>query len=150
MRKSSWVTVVASVAVLTYGMWVRGEQHQHHRSEPRRGEDFFVSTEKSFPELMDEAMMLMHEQMKAAPRTGDPDHDFVAAMIPHHQGAINMAKALLLYGKDEQTKRLAQQIITEQQYEIELMRLWLERHKHTASMRGGKTGFSVSSEEKAK
>ena len=60
--------------------------------------------------------------------TGDPDRDFVTLMIPHHQGAIDMAKALLLYGKDPQLGRLAQEIITDQQSEIQLMQLWLKQH----------------------
>jgi uncharacterized protein (DUF305 family) len=66
--------------------------------------------------------------MHTAPQTGDPDHDFVTMMIPHHQGAIDMAKALLLYGKDPQLRRLAQEIITDQQSEIQLMQLWLKQH----------------------
>jgi len=57
-----------------------------------------------------------------------PDRDFVTMMIPHHQGAIDMAKAILLYGKDEQLKRLAQEIIADQQNEVQLMQLWLSKH----------------------
>ena len=49
-------------------------------------------------------------------------------MLPHHQAAIDMAKAQLLYGKDAQTRRLAQEIITDQQSEIQLMQLWLKQH----------------------
>ena len=52
-------------------------------------------------------MNVMHKGMHSAPYTGNPDCDFVTLMIPHHQGAIDMAKAILLYGKDEQLKRLA-------------------------------------------
>ena len=66
--------------------------------------------------------------MHNAEYTGDPDHDFVTMMIPHHQGAIDMAKTILLYGKDPQMRRLAQEIITDQQSEIQLMQLWLKRH----------------------
>jgi uncharacterized protein (DUF305 family) len=66
--------------------------------------------------------------MHSAPYTGDPDRDFVTMMIPHHQGAIDMAKAILLYGKDEQLKRLAQEIIADQQNEVQLMQLWLSKH----------------------
>ncbi len=57
--------------------------------------------------------------------TGDPDHDFSAMMIPHHQGAIDMAKAVLLHGKDPVLRRLAQEIIVTQQQEIQVMRLRL-------------------------
>jgi hypothetical protein len=57
--------------------------------------------------------------------TGDADQDFVAMMVPHHQGAIDMAKAVLRYGKNEQIRRLAQEIIVTQQQEIAAMRLAL-------------------------
>jgi uncharacterized protein (DUF305 family) len=59
--------------------------------------------------------------MLAVPRTGRPDRDFLAAMVPHHQGAVDMAKAVLLVTTDPRVRNLAQSIITEQQYEINLM-----------------------------
>jgi uncharacterized protein (DUF305 family) len=89
--------------------------------------DFTASTEKTFNQLMGEAMSVMHKGMHSAGYTGEPDHDFVTMMIPHHQGAIDMAKALLLYGKDQQLKRLAQEIIADQQNEVQLMQLWLTK-----------------------
>ena len=55
--------------------------------------------------------------------SGDVDRDFVAMMRPHHQGAIDMAQALLRYGHNEQLRRLAQEIIVTQQQEIAAMRL---------------------------
>ena len=55
--------------------------------------------------------------------TGDIDRDFVDMMVPHHQGAIDMAKAILRYGHNEKIKRLAQEIIVTQQQEIAAMRL---------------------------
>jgi uncharacterized protein (DUF305 family) len=70
----------------------------------------------------DAAMAKMMQDM-AAPPSGDVDRDFVAMMEPHHQGAIDMARALLRYGKNEQLKRLAQEIIVTQQQEIAAMRL---------------------------
>ena len=87
-----------------------------------------ASTEKTFDQLMADAMDVMHKGMHSAPYTGESDRDFVTMMIPHHQGAIDMAKALLLYGKDPQMRRLAQEIITDQQSEIQLMQLWLKRN----------------------
>jgi hypothetical protein len=57
--------------------------------------------------------------------SGDVDRDFVAMMIPHHQGAIDMAQAELRYGHNEQLRRIAQEIIVEQQQEIIAMRLAL-------------------------
>jgi uncharacterized protein (DUF305 family) len=57
--------------------------------------------------------------------SGDVDQDFAAMMIPHHQGAIDMARAELLYGRNEQLRRIAQEIVVEQQQEIVAMRLAL-------------------------
>lgn len=70
------------------------------------------------------AMDKMMADMDVKP-TGDVDRDFVAMMIPHHQGAIDMALAVLRYGKNEQIRRIAQEIIVEQQQEIAAMRLAL-------------------------
>jgi YVTN family beta-propeller protein len=78
-----------------------------------------------FAQEMMRSMEIMDKDMTAAPMTGDPDHDFSAMMIPHHQGAVDMAKAVLLYGQDPVLKRLAQEIIVTQQQEIEVMRLRL-------------------------
>jgi uncharacterized protein (DUF305 family) len=64
----------------------------------------------------------MHKAM-AIKYTGDADQDFVAGMIPHHQGAIDMARAELRYGRNEQLRRLAQEIIVSQTQEIAVMRL---------------------------
>ncbi|MBA1290743.1 DUF305 domain-containing protein [Pseudomonas japonica] len=64
-------------------------------------------------------------QGMAGPSTGDVDQDFVQAMTAHHQGAIDMAVAMLRYGHDEQLKRIAQEIIVDQQQEIAAMRLAL-------------------------
>ncbi|MGH6909429.1 MAG: CopM family metallochaperone [Phenylobacterium sp.] len=69
-----------------------------------------------------QAMDRMMTAMSVKP-TGDVDVDFVAMMVPHHQGAIDMARAVLRYGKNEQIRRLAQEIIVEQQQEIAAMRL---------------------------
>jgi hypothetical protein len=72
----------------------------------------------------DEAMTRMMDGMSTKP-TGDIDRDFVAMMIPHHQGAIDMAQAELRYGHNEQLRRIAQEIVVEQQQEIVAMRLAL-------------------------
>ena len=70
----------------------------------------------------DQAMTRMMEGMSIKP-SGDVDRDFTAMMIPHHQGAIDMAQAELRYGHNEQLRRIAQEIIVEQQQEIIAMRL---------------------------
>jgi uncharacterized protein (DUF305 family) len=85
--------------------------------------------ETPFSALIDRAHATMHRAMEEAARTGDPDHDFAALMVPHRQGAIDIAQAFLQYGKDSELRTLAQQIIAEQQYEIQLMNAWLSAHK---------------------
>ncbi len=92
-------------------------------------DSFGDRTEKSFRQLMDEAMTTMDRGMENATMTGDSDHDFAAMMIPHHQGAIDMAKAELLYGKDPVLRRLAQEIIVTQEQEIDVMNMRLKQFK---------------------
>jgi len=57
--------------------------------------------------------------------SGDVDQEFAAMMIPHHQGAVEMAQSELRYGRNEQLRRIAQEIIVDQQQEIAVMRLAL-------------------------
>ncbi|MDB6123091.1 MAG: hypothetical protein JWQ71_2084 [Pedosphaera sp.] len=91
-------------------------QHEHMEG---------MKASPAFAQAMMESMKIMDRDMMAAPMTGNPDHDFSAMMIPHHQGAVDMAKAVQLHGKDPVLRRLAQEIIVTQQQEIEVMRLRL-------------------------
>lgn len=72
------------------------------------------------------AMDVMHEPMMRGVAHPDPDMAFVLGMIPHHQGAIDMAEIILKYGSDHRNHELAQHIIAAQQREIAEMRMWLE------------------------
>ncbi|MFK0335184.1 DUF305 domain-containing protein [Rhizobium sp. NPDC090275] len=83
-----------------------------------------TDTEAAYLAENDAAMDKMMADM-AVKATGDVDRDFVAMMTPHHQGAIEMALAVLKYGKNEQLKRIAQEIIVDQQQEIAAMKLAL-------------------------
>jgi uncharacterized protein (DUF305 family) len=76
----------------------------------------------------------MHDGMEIA-RSGNIDRDFVRMMIPHHQGAIDMARVLLKYGQDERLKRLAQSIIVEQGQEITYMRVLLDAPSNASTPR---------------
>jgi uncharacterized protein (DUF305 family) len=93
---------------------------------------FIASTAKPFSALMDDAMVVMDDGMRRAPMNGQSEHDFITMMIPHHQGAVNMAKAMLLYSKNPEIINLALGIITEQQNEIRVMQTWLEHHGYGA------------------
>jgi uncharacterized protein (DUF305 family) len=74
-----------------------------------------------------DAMTKMDQSMNV-PYTGDADRDFVAGMIPHHQGAVDMALVELKYGKDPAMKRLARSIVAAQRKEIALMQQWQAKH----------------------
>src|SRR5262245_11134761 len=91
----------------------------------RRGQ---ATSDPNWSELV-ESVNKMHMAMEVIERSGDSDIDFVRLMLPHHQAAIDMAKTQLLHGKDPQMRRLAQEIITDQQSEIELMQRWLKAHE---------------------
>src|SRR5437762_6394784 len=86
------------------------------------------STDPEWSELI-ASMDKMHVDMGAVQRSGNSDVDFVRLMLPHHQAAIDMAKTQLMYGKDPQMRRLAQEIIADQQLEIELMQRWLKQQQ---------------------
>ncbi|RTL36886.1 MAG: DUF305 domain-containing protein [Burkholderiales bacterium] len=83
-----------------------------------------LTPQQAFQAENDAAMQKMMADMEVKP-SGDIDRDFAAMMIPHHQGAIDMAVAQLRYGKNEQMRRIAQEIIVEQQQEIAAMHLAL-------------------------
>ncbi|MBZ5593526.1 MAG: DUF305 domain-containing protein [Acidobacteriia bacterium] len=81
-----------------------------------------------FRQEMAAGMTRMDRDMAAAPMNGNEDHDFATMMMPHHQGAIDMAKAELSFGKDPVMRRLAQEILVDQQSEIDAMQLWLDKN----------------------
>ena len=93
-----------------------------HEAHPAAPPAAVSAEERAFLEENEAAMTKMMNDMAAKP-TGDIDRDFVAMMSPHHQGAIDMAVIELRYGKNEQLRRIAQEIIVDQMQEIAAMKL---------------------------
>jgi hypothetical protein len=94
-------------------------QEAHPTAQPTTA---IAVDEAPFLKENDDAMTKMMNDMAIKP-TGDIDRDFVAMMSPHHQGAIDMAISELRYGKNEQLRRIAQEIIVDQMQEIAAMKL---------------------------
>lgn len=128
------ITATAGALTLALAALPAGAQeHAHHHGGDSAGATppvFVASTAKPFAALMDDAMAVMDAGMRQAPMNGVSEHDFATMMIPHHQGAVDMAKALLLTTRDPELRNLALGIIAEQQNEIKLMQAWLQRHNH--------------------
>jgi uncharacterized protein (DUF305 family) len=122
--KTTWSAVSAMVAL---GLAAGGAGAQQAASMPgmkmNSAEGGSASTE-----AFKQADQKMMQQMHAPAYTGDADKDFVAHMIPHHQGAIDMAEVELKYGKDSAMKKLARNIVKAQKEEIATMERWQATH----------------------
>jgi len=124
-KRAIWLATSVSVTAIFFALaqdpmrayHVRGAMPKQHATDRP---DY--SAEQPFLSENDAAMNKMMADMTIKP-SGDVDRDFVAMMVPHHQGAIDMAQAELRYGHNEQLRRLAQEIIVTQQQEIAAMRL---------------------------
>jgi uncharacterized protein (DUF305 family) len=98
------------------------DRHHNHSGHPPSS-----APADRFAAEMQSRMHAMMQAMDAVGTTGEPDRDFLAMMIPHHQGAVDMARLVLVHGRDPLTRQLAQEIIASQQAEIGSMRARLER-----------------------
>ncbi|MEO6320923.1 MAG: DUF305 domain-containing protein [Polaromonas sp.] len=87
----------------------------HHAVAPDSGASAFEAD-------MTVGMARMMQDMHSAGHTGRPDADFLAMMIPHHEGAVDMARLVLIHGRDPMVRQIAQEIIASQTIEIAAMR----------------------------
>jgi len=115
------LAIVTALSLVLTGPALAQPRHQHHghhaapaASEPASTREYRAASER------------MHRDMDI-PYTGNADRDFAAGMIPHHQGAIDMARIQLRHGTDPEMRQLAETVIRTQEAEIAMLRAFLAR-----------------------
>lgn len=115
-----YLSALTAAALIATGGWALAQSHHGHSQKVSAQE---TAATKAYRAANDK----MHAGMNFR-FTGDADVDFIKGMIPHHQGAIDMAKVQVKYGKDAETRKLAEQIIADQEKEIAQMKAWLRKN----------------------
>lgn len=116
--------LISSLAAVGFAGWALAEQMDHSKMDmPMEASASDTASTKAFIE----ANARMHQDM-AVKFSGDADIDFVKGMVPHHEGAVEMAKIVIQYGKDPDVRKLAEDIIKAQNTEIAWMKDWLAKH----------------------
>jgi hypothetical protein len=121
MRYRDWLIGAGLVMAMAGSALAQSDSHMHMGHAGGQKADTPATHE-----FKASHMQMMRDM--SVPYTGDPDVDFRLQMIPHHQGAIDMAQVAMKHAKDPWSRQLAESIIVEQQREIAQMRAWLERH----------------------
>lgn len=118
-------TLLLASGLCASQVYAQNSHNQHNKSGQEQ------TTQKE-PENSTEAYKQSAEKMHSDMNqeyTGDADKDFAIGMIPHHQGAIDMAKIVLKYGKDPELKKLAEDIIAAQEKEIKFLKDWIAKNE---------------------
>jgi uncharacterized protein (DUF305 family) len=127
MTVTNWTLSLALAAALA-GTQAHAQQRDSSRHDMSMPSTTVQGRHQAADTDMMTSMTKMNHDMTAVPMTGNPDRDFVAMMIPHHQGAIDMAGFELRHGKDPAIRGLARNIVAAQKKEIATMQRWLSAH----------------------
>jgi uncharacterized protein (DUF305 family) len=129
-RMNRFAAITAAAAITLAGAGLPGSsalaQHAGHGSHSGHSTAKPTATDSAATKAYRAANDKMHKDMDIA-FTGDADADFARGMIPHHQGAVDMAKIVLQYGKDPEIRKLAEDVVRSQETEIKFMREWLAK-----------------------
>ena len=121
-------TAIALAALLATGLLAGAAQAQQlHGGHAGHGAPAAAKPgDNASTKAYRDANAKMHKDMDI-PYSGDADADFVRGMIPHHQGAIDMARIALAHGKDPEIRKLAESVIRDQEKEVAMMKDWLKK-----------------------
>jgi len=123
--KTHFVALAAAIAALPTLVLAQGAHHGGHSGHSTPAQTA-QTPDSPATQGYRQANEKMHRDMNI-PFSGNADVDFVRGMIPHHQGAIDMAKVALQHAKDEQIRKWATDVIREQEREIAEMQTWLKK-----------------------
>ena len=137
MRRLAYIAALALALPASALSETGAADHAHHGTVAQEEAARYPAPFQRFIREMDRDMQKMMADMHRPGYTGNVDVDFLAMMIPHHQGAVDMARLLLIHGRDPLTRKLAEEIIASQATEIAAMRARLDILRHAPDAGAG-------------